>query len=123
MRYQYFIKIINLVLVLTLLFAPVEMLFANSLHGMPGMDDKVHTASQGQAADMQQAGNTDEQHDMLDSHCEKQCSHCAFCSVAVMSSYPMEDEKSFIFNPRLKHLPADVVITVDRRPPKSAKLS
>jgi len=130
-------RIINLLLVLSLLVAPFQVVFANA--HMPDHESMANDAKGTLNTDQQTAlhstlhsthhstqlsnlhadPDADKiSYDMTNNDCEKKCSHCVFCGVVIISPFYANDKVLSVYNPLITNYPSGIISEVDIRPPR-----
>jgi len=113
-------QLVNLIMVLILISAPFEVLFANShmAHDseMTQSIDDSSSALHEHAVSMN--GMADQDTSKTDQNCEKQCANCVFCSAVMLSSNLSNERLNFIYTTLQIQNLVDNIPGVDIRPPK-----
>ncbi len=111
---------IHLILVLLLLVAPFEVLFASSTHA-GAHDEVVEMAGSMANSHIHQhdVDNADDHATSLSNDCEKKCAHCVFCSAAVVSPHYVNTHNLSVFNPHISQYLFGVVSDLTIQPPIS----
>jgi len=113
-------QLVNLILVLILISAPFEVLFANShmahdAEMTQSIDDSSSAPHEHTAAIN---GMADHDTSKTDQNCEKQCVNCVFCSAVMLSSSLSNERLNFIYTTLQIQNLVDNIPGVDIRPPK-----
>jgi len=113
-------QFINLILVLILFSAPIEVLFAGA-HVTPDAEiiQTIDRSTDMHSVHVESMEGLDHhQSNSLDQDCEKQCVNCVFCSAAMLSYYSSNEKLHAVNIPRYNNSLVDMVTDVDIRPPK-----
>ena len=127
-------RIINLLLVLSMLVAPFQVVFANAhMPDHKSVPDSMsseaktndakgtlytgpHTALHSTSHAVPDAEKIS--YDMTNNDCEKKCSHCVFCGAVIISPSYANDKILSVYNPLINKYPSGIISEVDIRPPK-----